>query len=285
MANPQELDDVRRQAFRRGRWLYRLEILTFIPTMLRYLLRADPTSARRGLRACAEALRALIRGNIDAELASRVCPLCGWRGRRFGPVYYYHEYREDARCPGCGSYERHRALAMLSSGRLRIAFSTARNVLDIAPNLFSRALFPVQAGYLSFDLRSPWAMVHGDLTRAPLPSEHFDIWMCFHVLDVIPDDGAAMRELHRVLSPNGVGILDNTTIWDAPTKDYDRPQRGACNRIRCYGVDLLDRLRAAGFSVEVVDVEHEFSAAERTQAGLIPQRFVLCRRETRAAEP
>jgi SAM-dependent methyltransferase len=151
-------------------------------------------------------------------------------------------------------------------------------VLDVAPTRFSRSLFPRDVDYVSFDLASPLVMVRGDLTKAPLSSAGFDLWLCFHVLDAIPDDAVAMRELFRVLAPGGVGVLDHAMKWERPTEEYGPARRGQGAHVRRYGFDLPDRLRAVGFEVEVVDVGVIFSEEQQRRHGFRPRRFVVCRR-------
>jgi ubiquinone/menaquinone biosynthesis C-methylase UbiE len=43
----------------------------------------------------------------------------------------------------------------------------------------------------------------GDATRLPFPDEHFDRVLCQHGLQYVPDRIAALREMRRVLAPDG----------------------------------------------------------------------------------
>jgi SAM-dependent methyltransferase len=231
----------------------------------------------------ANGLRAL--GALGAELASsraaggeRLCPICGWSGRRFSPEYFYDAFEPEARCWVCGSAARCRLFEVYIERRLADFFGASRRrVLDIGPVTYSRVLLPEDVDYTSFDLHGPLAEIRGDLSRTPFPNGSFDFWICSHVLDVIPDDTAAMRELLRLLSPQGVGLLDNAMNWDQPTRQYASPRRGDCNRLRRYGSDLVDRLRGVGFAVEVVDPRAVFDAETRLRGGLRDTPFLLCR--------
>ena len=49
-----------------------------------------------------------------------------------------------------------------------------------------------------------WATVNGDGTQLPFPDDTFDHIICSEVMEHIPDDAAAARELARVLKPGGM---------------------------------------------------------------------------------
>jgi len=254
-------------------------------TMGSYALARRPEGVTNGLRAF-RSLGREISSSLRGGAGERVCPICGWTGPRFAPAYYFDRYHDDIRCYGCGSTDRCRLLALYVGRDLACFFAARRRrVLDIGPMRYSRAFFPADADYVSFDLRPGVAMVQGDLRAAPFPDGSFDVWLCFHVLDLIPDDGAAMRELFRILAPGGIGLLDHAMNWDGPTEEYGAPRRDDNNHIRRYGRDLLDRLAAIGFDVDVVDVETVLDAPTRERHGVQPRRFLLCRRPEADAAP
>lgn len=245
-------------------------------SMARFAALRRPDGIQNGARA----LRSLAReigGALRGREGARRCPLCGWSGERFGPVYYVDAFREDTLCYGCGSTDRVRLLPIYCKEALAGFFSAGRRrVLDIGPLKNSRACFPEDVDYTSFDLYAPHAMVRGDLCAAPFRDGSFDLWACFHVLDMIEDDERAMRELYRVLAPGGVGLLDNVMNWEGPTAEYGEARANECYHRRRYGVDLPDRLRRLGFEVEVVDVERAFDAETRHRYGIHPRRILSC---------
>lgn len=60
--------------------------------------------------------------------------------------------------------------------------------------------------YLSAGLVNP-AIVQMDITDIQFPQNSFDIIDCSHVLEHVPQDRMAMKELARVVKPSGWAIL------------------------------------------------------------------------------
>jgi SAM-dependent methyltransferase len=255
-----------------------------VVTMGRYALGAEARGVKNGLRAMRTLTRDLA-SQLGAPLEAAVeCPICGWTGPKFGPAYYVDAYRENVHCYRCGSTDRCRLVKLYVERHLADFFATPRRrVLDIGPVRYSRSFFPDDADYLSFDLYSELAMVRGDLCAAPLPDASADLWLCFHVLDLIPDDQAAMRELFRVLAPGGIGLLDHVMSWTGPTEEFGGPRARDSGHLRRYGVDLPDRLRAIGFGVTIVDATEALDAETRRRFGIHPRRFLRVTRAPAAA--
>jgi SAM-dependent methyltransferase len=122
----------------------------------------------------------------------------------------------------------------------------------------------------------------GDVTALPLESSSFDALICIHVLEHVVDDRAAIAELFRVLRPGGWALitvplrLDRRTHEDPSVTDPKERERqfGERSHVRFYGVDLLDRLRAAGFTLRL-DPASEIDPATRARHGLRDDENVL----------
>jgi SAM-dependent methyltransferase len=132
--------------------------------------------------------------------------------------------------------------------------------------------------YISTDLEAPHAMVKMDITRITYPDDSFDVILCNHVLEHIPDDLKAMRELHRVLKPGGWAILQvplepdlDVTYEDPSIVDPEERFKAfkQQDHVRLYGRDFKDRLENSGFHVTVDDYVRQFSKEEIDRYGLM----------------
>jgi SAM-dependent methyltransferase len=129
--------------------------------------------------------------------------------------------------------------------------------------------------YVTTDLEPAGVDLTLDITALDLPDASFDAVVCVHVLEHVPDDAAAMRELHRVLRPGGWGVVQVPILRDVTDEDpavtdpAERLRRfGQADHVRTYGRDFADRLQAAGFDVDVVRFRDELTARERRRYGL-----------------
>lgn len=132
------------------------------------------------------------------------------------------------------------------------------------------------------------AMSKQDITALTLDDSFFDLIICSHVLDHIPNDRKAMSELHRVLKPGGTALI--LCLVDQENDTRDGPPCGAPTRkvgnhcIRVYGRDLPNRLMEIGFRVEVVDEskhmpENEirlFGIGKKNNPHLLDQNTIYC---------
>lgn len=184
------------------------------------------------------------------------CAACGARvSREFRPG---PDGRPGAKCPRCGSLERHRFLSLLL-GALGPDLRDLDTVVEIAPSrqstplidrLRSRRRVRLDLGH---DKRDVDALA--SLTALPLRDASVDLLVCYHVLEHVPDDCTAMREIARVLSPRGIALLEVPVRMGVATEEdplaapEDRVRRfGQADHVRWYGDDFDDRLATAGLA-------------------------------------
>lgn len=202
------------------------------------------------------------------------CPFCGGSYRRFYPAGFDFPVlkeqdivgaglRENVRCPGCSSSNRERLIYLYLANE-KGSNDRTLSVLHVAPEPRLQRLLKGRPNitHVSVDIASPDADRKMDIRKLEFPDESFDIVLCNHVLEHVPEDDVAMKEILRVLRPGGFAILQvpislklERTFEDPTVTDPKERERvfGQSDHIRIYARDYRDRLARAGFSVEVLD--------------------------------
>lgn len=218
------------------------------------------------------------------------CPVCKAKPCVFLP--FGANPRPNAQCPNCKSLERHRALWLLMQ---QINWhKKGMHVLHFAPEIIFYQLFSSfkDIDYWSVDLdpkryggRVRKAV---DITDIPFDDNSFDLIMCTHVLEHIPDDRKAMSELYRVLKPKtGIAFL-NVPMFNLPTTFEDpkinTPELrlkyyGQADHVRAYGLDYPQRLGNAGFSVQLFTFEDIDEKSLKRYGLNKDEKIFLCRKE------
>lgn len=172
----------------------------------------------------------------------------------------------NAGCYKCGSTDRERLVYLYLRDVAKVFIPGNKiSLLHIAPekNLISLLRNSDNIDYVAGD---SWIDKHGyykgieyiDIRNIPYPDNTFDVIVCNHVLEHIPEDVTAMRELYRGLKPGGQAILQvpisymiDSTFEDknVTEKKERREIFGQQDHVRIYGPDYADRLSTAGFNV------------------------------------
>ncbi len=189
-------------------------------------------------------------------------PIDGKQFKKFLP-YGYESPRENVLSPSTLSLERHRLLWLFLKNETDF-FTANHKILHFAPEQAFHKRFKnlKNLEYVTTDLNSPLASVKADICNLPFKDNSFDVILCNHVLEHIPDDTKAMQELYRILRPNGWGVFQipqdlnrETTFEDNTITDKKERAKifGQYDHVRIYGRDYFDKLRSIGFNVEEVD--------------------------------
>jgi SAM-dependent methyltransferase len=208
-------------------------------------------------------------------------PIDGNSFRNFLPYGYGHQ-RNNVLSPSTLSLERHRLLWLYLKNETDF-FTAKHKVLHFAPEqaFYKRFRQMTNLSYTTTDLYSPLADVKADICNLPFEDNSYDIILCNHVLEHIPDDTKAMQELYRVLKPGGMGIFQipqdlnrETTFEDDSIIDPKERARifGQYDHVRVYGRDFFDKLRNIGFRV----VEEDYTKRINPQD---VERFCLAKGE------
>lgn len=161
-------------------------------------------------------------------------------------------------CPACGSLPRNRRLWQI----LTENFELKGDVLDFSPSrcLYRKLKAHTEITYVATDFANEFlAEYQYNITNIPQPNHTFDLICCFHILEHIEDDRQAMRELFRVLKPNGLCLLQTPfqqgSIYENPaiqTPEGRKIHFGQEDHVRVYAVEgLRERLESVGFQVEI----------------------------------
>lgn len=206
------------------------------------------------------------------------CPFCTHSYGRFIP--YTNPYRisieadiisgqsiDNHNCPHCYSIDRERNLFFYFERHKNLF--VGKKILHFAPEkrLHSRLTNSHCKEYICGDL-SP-ENYHNfanniepiDILHIPYSDAYFDLVICNHVLEHIPDDIAAMKEICRVLKPQGVAILLvpigaklEKTLEDSSkeTEEQRSEAFGQYDHVRIYAEDdYIKRLETSNFKVEI----------------------------------
>ena len=227
------------------------------------------------------------------------CPVCGSGLKKFYPIYksFPRKLREMGfvhpieqfetlnlaaySCPSCDASDRERLYALFLRGRLAaLAPGRQYRFIDFAPSLalshWLRTFTNIE--YRTADYFRPNVDDQVDISNMPLYADNsVDLFMCSHILEHVPDDRAAMRELFRILRPGGCGIVmvplivgveDTQEDPAVNTPELRWKYHAQDDHLRLYGRrDLVARLTAAGFQVRALDRAH-FGAAAFARAGI-----------------
>jgi SAM-dependent methyltransferase len=205
------------------------------------------------------------------------CPLCNSHVRTMFDCGLPFAILRDADVVGGESRSRDVCPVCFSNGSMRLMFeylrreawpATRPRVFHVAPEYAIMAYLSRMSKYVAVDIDPPkpyesgGAVEYCDITNIGYPDNSFDLIVCSNVLEHIPRDNVAIKELHRVLSPSGVAILQvpigralKHTIEDPSVSDPRERERrfGQYDHVRIYGPDYPQRLSDGGFVVEIFD--------------------------------
>ncbi len=165
------------------------------------------------------------------------CNICG--GVTFGPGPGGRT-SVNGKAPGCltcGSLERHRAIRGTLERLASLGFGS-RSVLQ-----FSRDQSAKPEWFAAHEVSIYEGDNHLDLTNIDRPDESYDLIICNHVLEHVRDDRAALREMCRILRPDGFAVLsfpDPMRLRE--TRDWGYPNWNEHGHFRQYGRDVVQKM-------------------------------------------
>jgi SAM-dependent methyltransferase len=221
------------------------------------------------------------------------CNVCGWKGPRFlthcGAGYVNY----DAFCPRCMCYPRHRGFAELLEAGLGREIEALRarrgRRLLFAPEPGMKMLLSRHvSGLEGIDIRriNELVVYVEDIQRLSFTDGSVDFFSCFHVVEHVPDDRAALRELARVLHPDGLAVFNvPMTFGRRETIAFGRANPLANGHWFDFGEDFVERLVEAGFSGKGYRLRHVLSPQRYEKLRLQDEMIFLLRRPPVGAPP
>jgi len=177
------------------------------------------------------------------------CNVCGGQKFGLGPGERLSATGKRPRCKRCQSLERHRAFRRifleLGPKRLRslrcLQFSPDRTVDRRWFDSYEVSIFGTTSSL--------------DLQRIDRPDHSYDVVVCNHVLEHVPDYRAALRELNRILSARGFLFLSFPDPSRAErTIDWGYPDPSRHNHYRHFGRDVEEVFRQEMPDCQVVAI-------------------------------
>jgi SAM-dependent methyltransferase len=216
---------------------------------------------------------------VNKILPARVmCPCCGWEGRRFLDFIEVGIVIPRVECPQCNSHDRHRTLYLWLKNDFQLEARKGVGLIFAAERAFHqlwKQAPDLRVFKLDIDATRDVDML-ADLQRLPFGAGSIDFIWCHHILQLVQDDRAALRELSRVLRPGSGNLVLSVAI--APhtrTIEYGFENKEVLRFWRIYGDDFTERLAEAGFAVEVV--KYNSSPQECLRYGINQQEsFYIC---------
>ena len=192
---------------------------------------------------------------------------------------------DNFECPRCGSHDRERHLLLYLQACNVLSGLAGSCVLHVAPERGLAAVIEAlkPARYVKCDLFPQHPDVERvDVTDMQFADCTFDLLIANHVLEHVADDRLAISEVHRVLKPGGLAVLQTPysqklhSTWSDPGVDNDLSRwhaYGQEDHVRLYGRDVFERFAGSGLECLV-----------QTHAQLLPDIDAL-RHGVNAVEP
>jgi len=178
------------------------------------------------------------------------CPICDYQGP-LADLSSFAGFRKKAICPKCGGFERHRLQYLVLRDVIRVLSGQEIRALHFAPEKSFRKMFARQfTKYETADLFMEGVDHKVDIQDLPFEDGTYDFIFASHVLEHIYDDRRAIKEIRRVLRPNGIAILPVPIVCDR-TIEYPEANPYEAGHVRAPGPDYFEKYKDYFRRVEV----------------------------------
>lgn len=188
-------------------------------------------------------------------------------------------HRKNVLCPECFSLDRSRLLFLFLTRHIDISNDRYKRILHVSPQHEFEDFFMTfkDKEYITIDIEPNKAMLEMDLCNLEFQSNYFDLIICNHVLEQIVNEKLAIKEIFRVLKPEGKAIIQSPiainlqqTIEKREYISKEERERvlGQSDMVRLYGLDYTKRFQDLGFVSEVIYQENFLDLETRIKSGL-----------------
>ena len=212
------------------------------------------------------------------------CPICGYHG-----PFMNKNNRLRAKCPKCGELERARMAMMVINQIYDDEKASKTDVLHVSPENFLRKHFKRKyKSYISSDLYRQDVDHQFDIQNIPYPDNSFDLVFASHVLEYVKNDRQALKEIKRVLKPEGLAFLPVPMLHKKTIDFEERPPNKRI--IRETGEDYFDRYKEVFSEVIVykpeafnsrfnltIDINGEVQESEQGIEYQLPNLLPVCK--------
>ena len=224
------------------------------------------------------------------------CNICGNRFARFNPagkeegLIGHHVigagYRNNCFCPVCLASDRYRWLYYVLKNVMNICKFSGR-VLHFAPEPPLERLIQLnqKLDYYTVDIEPGRAMHIADITDLrQFSNGTFDLVICNHVMEHIPDERKAVAEVKRMLKNGGKWVFSFPICTDIEEtyedESIDTPEKrlkayGQKDHVRLYGRDYLRRFESYGLKITEYSPKDYFSKDDIEKFGFIEDDVIM----------
>lgn len=183
----------------------------------------------------------------------KICPICGYEAHNFYHLSNNTEVTWNSACPKCDSRSRHRGLFFIY--KKYIKNNNKKKILHFAPEPILLPLFKGKnLSYFTTDLNMEnVSYPNEDIQDLSFDNDSFDLILCNHVLEHVPNDEKALEEIARVLTKNGIAIItvpgnikNKKTLSQNPYNNN--------GHFRYYGADIKNRMEKFFNEVNVINM-------------------------------